>query len=266
MPAEDTPTAATTPAASIPAAATSAATRYPDHHRHAGTGQPHPRHSATATGPLVTPYLPQPRPPPRPHRSPYTPALKPQVNGPRTPPTPMCMASTRAHALAHAGWFTHWPLLCRVAQHQPNKYRSKTIQKPSNNHTTTVQQPYKNCPKTGTTTACKNAPARRAEHSDTKRKTQDHKGGAGATPRHTALRRGEGGRRPTRRAAPTPTGPQGRRRRHPSSPCATARRGRPEAYPKGRPHRQKSDPAPPEIGRGSKRALTHRAGKSNRLM
>ena len=121
----------------------------------------------------------------------------------------MCMASTRAHALAHAGWFTHWPLLCRVAKHQPNKYRSKTIQKPSNNHTTTVQQPYKNCPKTGTTTACKNAPARRAEHSDTKRKTLDPKGGAGATPRHTALRRGEGGRWPTRRAAPTPQDPKG---------------------------------------------------------
>ena len=28
-------------------------------------------------------------------------------------------------------------------------------------------------------------------------------------------------------------------------------------YPKGRPYCQKSDPAPPEIGRGSKRALTH---------
>ena len=46
-------------------------------------------------------------------------------------------------------------------------------------------------------------------------------------------------------------------RRHPSPPCATARRGRPEAYPKGRPYCQKSDPAPPEIGRGSKRVLTH---------
>jgi hypothetical protein len=34
--------------------------------------------------------------------------------------------------------------------------------------------------------------------------TQDPKGGAGATPRHTALRRGEGDRRPTRRDAPTP--------------------------------------------------------------
>ena len=90
-----------------------------------------------------------------------------------------------------------------------------------------------------------------------------------ATPRQTALRRGEGGRWPTRRAAPTHARPQGRRRRHPSSSGATARRGRPdagEAYPKGRPYRQKGDPAPPEIGRGSKRALTHRAGKSNRLM
>ena len=92
---------------------------------------------------------------------------------------------------------------------------------------------------------------------------QDPKGGASATPRHTALRRGGGDRRPTRRAAPTPlpAGPQGRRRRHLSSPCATARRERPEAYPRGRPYCQKSDPAldpaPPEIGRGSKRALTH---------
>ena len=59
-----------------------------------------------------------------------------------------------------------------------------------------------------------------------------------------------------------PAGPQGRRRRHPSSSCAKARRGRPEAYPKGRPYCQKSDPATPEIGRGSKRALTHRAGKT----
>ena len=38
---------------------------------------------------------------------------------------------------------------------------------------------------------------------------QDPKGGAGATPRHTALRRGEGGRWPTRRAAPTPQDPKG---------------------------------------------------------
>ena len=44
--------------------------------------------------------------------------------------------------------------------------------------------------------------------------------------------------------------------------AARAAGGLPEgAYPKGRPYRQKSDPAPPEIGRGSKRALTHRAGK-----
>ena len=97
---------------------------------------------------------------------------------------------------------------------------------------------------------------------------QDPKGGAGATPRHTALRRGEGGRWPTRRAAPTPQDPKGgadANPRHPRS-CATTRRGRPEAYPKGRPYCQKSDHAPPEIGRGSKRVLTHRAGKSkNRL-
>ena len=93
---------------------------------------------------------------------------------------------------------------------------------------------------------------------------QGPKGGTGATPRHTALRRGGGGRRPTRRAAPTPRTP----RAAPAPPlvtCATARRERPEAYPKGRLYRQRSDPAPPEIGRGSKRALTHRAGKSNRL-
>ena len=38
---------------------------------------------------------------------------------------------------------------------------------------------------------------------------QDPKDGAGATPRHTALRHGEGGRRPTRRAAPTPQDPKG---------------------------------------------------------
>ena len=90
----------------------------------------------------------------------------------------------------------------------------------------------------------------------------------------------------TRRAAPTfphrtpravpKGGSQGRRRRHPSPPCATARRGRPEAYPKGRPHPLQVTPRPlrftctrqlgPFMGRGSKRALTHRAGKSNRLM
>ena len=67
--------------------------------------------------------------------------------------------------------------------------------------------------------------------------TQDPKGGAGATLAHAlatlrAPRRGEGDRRLTRRAAPSP----------------------------------ESDPAPPEIGRGPKRALTHRSGKSNRLM
>ena len=122
---------------------------------------------------------------------------------------------------------------------------------------------------------------------------KDPKGGAGATPRLTAPRRGgaggdrrptrraaptpktptprtpraapvpplatlrygaarrEGGRRPTQRAATTPQDPERRHQRHPSPPCATctARRGRPVAYPKARPYRQKSDPAPPEIGR-----------------
>ena len=188
-------------------------------------------------------------------------------------------------------------------QQIPFKNNTKTVQQPYNNRTTTVQQPHKNRPKTGTTTACKNKQKRPSDtpHSDTKRKPpgpqgrrrcsppatlrygaageagglpegakgrphpQDPKGGAGATPRHTAPRRGEVGRCAYPKGRPTPAGPQGRRRRHPSSSCATARRGRPEAYPKGRPYCQKSDPAPPEIGRGSKRALTHRAGKSNRL-
>ena len=96
---------------------------------------------------------------------------------------------------------------------------------------------------------------------------QDPKGGAGTTPRHTARLRHGAARAPggPPEGPPQPPGPQGRHRRHPSSPCATARRGRPEAYPQGRPYCQRSDPAPPEIGRGSKRALTHRAGKSNRL-
>ena len=49
---------------------------------------------------------------------------------------------------------------------------------------------------------------------------QDPKGGAGATPRHTALRRGEGGRRPTQRAATTPQDP---RKAAPAPPLATLR-------------------------------------------
>ena len=113
-PVEDTPTAATTPAASIPAAATSAATRYPDHHRHAGTGQPHPRHSATATGPLVTPYLPQPRPPPRP--LPLTVHPSPEAAG----KWPEDTSNPYVHG-QHTGTLgmVH-PQLCSVAQHQPN--------------------------------------------------------------------------------------------------------------------------------------------------
>ena len=114
VPAEDTPTAATTPAASISAAATSAATRYPDHHRHAGTGQPHPRHSATATGPLVTPYLPQPRPPPRP--PPLTVHPSPEAAG----KWPEDTSNPYVHG-QHTGTLgmVH-PQLCSVAQHQPN--------------------------------------------------------------------------------------------------------------------------------------------------
>ena len=174
------------------------------------------------------------------------------------------MASTRAHS----GWFTRSCVALPSTNPESNKIHSKPIQQPYNNHTTTTQQPHNN----HTTTVI------------------DPKGGAGATPRHTALRRGEGGRcglpegppqppgpqgrrrchpsphcatarrgRPKAypKGRPNPARPQGRRRRHLSSPCATARRERPEAYPRGRPYCQKSDPAPPEIGRGSKRALTH---------
>ena len=52
-------------------------------------------------------------------------------------------------------------------------------------------------------------------------------------------------------------------------PLATLRYGAAKATggpPEGTPPPPTSDPAPPEIGRGSKRALTHRAGKSNRLI
>ena len=56
--------------------------------------------------------------------------------------------------------------------------------------------------------------------------------------RHTALRRGEGGRRPTQRATPTPRTP----RASPAPPLATLRHGaarrRPVAHPKGRPNPQ----------------------------
>ena len=139
-PVEDTPTAATTPAASIPAAATSAATRYPDHHRHAGTGQPHPRHSATATEPLVTPYLPQPRPPPSP--LPLTVHPSPEAAG----KWPEDTSNPYVHG-QHTGTLgmVH-PQLCSVAQHQsrikqnPFKTNTTTIQQPHNNHTTIVHE------------------------------------------------------------------------------------------------------------------------------
>ena len=124
---------------------------------------------------------------------------------------------------------------------------------------------------------------------------KDPKGGAGATPRLTAPRRGGAGgdRRPTRRAAPTPKTPTPRTSRAaPVPPLATLRYGaareagglpkgppQPRRTPKGGtsatprhpalhvrrgeggrwptrrpyegpgPYRQKSDPAPPEIGR-----------------
>ena len=51
-----------------------------------------------------------------------------------------------------------------------------------------------------------------------------------------APRRGEGGRWPTQRAAPTTQDPKGGAGATPRHSCATARRGRPVAYyPKGRP-------------------------------
>ena len=199
-------------------------------------------------------------------------ALKPQVNGPRTPPTPLCMASTRAHA----GWST------RRCVALPSTNPTKSIQNQYNNrpttHTTTVQQPYNNRTKTRTKTRTRNRSSGGAPHENRNAPEKGPKGGAGATPRHLRYgAAGETGGLPEglppppgpqgrRRCRPHPAGPQGRRRRHPSSSCATARRGRPEAYPQGRPYCQKSDPAPPVIGRGSKRDLTHRAGKSNRLM
>ena len=103
------------------------------------------------------------------------------------------------------------PLLCRVAQHQPNKYRSKTIQKPSNNRTTTVQQPYNNRTKTVQKPA-QQPPAKTSKNT-----------------------------RPIRPIAiqnENPLDPKGGAGAHPPPHCATARRGRPEAYPKGRPHPQ----------------------------
>ena len=172
-------------------------------------------------------------------------ALKPQVNGPRTPPTPLCKASTRAHS----GWFTRSAVpvvgcscvaLPTPIQQNPFKNRTTTIiktrQQPYKNRQTTVKQPYKNrSTKTGTTTP-QNSNFQKTDTKPTARPPQDPR--AALVPPLATLRYG----------------------------AARAAGGLPEgAYPKGRPYRQKSDPAPPEIGRGSKRALTHRAGKSNRL-
>jgi hypothetical protein len=91
---------------------------------------------------------------------------------------------------------------------------------------------------------------------------QDPKGGAGATPRHPALRRGEGGRWPTRRAAPYPQDPKGCAGATLHHPALRRGEGARRPLPEGPPPPPTSDPAPPEIGRGSKRALTHHAGSS----
>ena len=94
---------------------------------------------------------------------------------------------------------------------------------------------------------------------------QDPKGGAGATPRHTALRRGEGGRRPTRRAAPTPQDPKGGAGASSRPPAPRRDESAQRPTRRAAPTVKEVTPRPPEIGRGSKRPLTHRAGKSNRL-
>ena len=75
------------------------------------------------------------------------------------------------------------------------------------------------------------------------------------------------GRRATQKAAPTRRTPKGGAGATPRQPDAKARRGGGRWPTEGPPlPPQKCDPAPPEIGRGSKRAHTHHAGKSNRLM
>jgi hypothetical protein len=139
VPADDTPTAATTPAASMPAAATPAATP-------TTTATPAPAsrtratlHSATATGPLVTPHLPQPRQPPS--TPPLTAHPSPEAAG----KWPEDSSNPQVHG-QHTGTrgMVH-PTLCRVA-HSTNptnsvqkqyKNRPTTIQEPSNNRTTT---------------------------------------------------------------------------------------------------------------------------------
>ena len=146
-------------------------------------------------------------------------ALKPQVNGPRTPPTPLCKASTRAHS----GWFTRSRSCVALPNTNPTKSsvpknrtttiiktRRTTVQKPSNNRQTTVKQPYKNrSTKTGTTTP-QNSNFQKTEHTiNPQPAPQDPRAAlvpplayTSPTPRHTALRRGEGGRWPTRRGLP----------------------------------------------------------------
>ena len=134
-----------------------------------------------------------------------------------------------------------------VAQHQPNKYRSKTIQKPSNNRTTTVQQPYNNRTKTVQKPA-QQPPAKTSKNARPIRPIAiqnenplDPKGGAGVhPPPHWTLRYGAAGE-----AGGLPEGAKGRP--HPQDPKggagATPRHTAPRrgevgrcAYPKGRPN------------------------------
>ena len=105
------------------------------------------RHSATATGPLVTPRPPQPRPPPRPPpktptRSPSTPALKPHryemARGLLQPPC------ARPAARAHLGWFDGSPPFTSSCVALPSTNPTKSVPKQYNKHIKTKQQPYKN--------------------------------------------------------------------------------------------------------------------------
>ena len=209
-------------------------------------------------------------------------ALKPHRKWPEDTSNPQVhghLASTRAHA----GWFTRRCVELpstnptKSIQNQYNNHTT-TIQQPDNNHTTTVQQPrltaYNSAHEPQHDATCDATESPRHEtHPPPYRPParppppptypKDPKGGAGATPRHTAPRRGGagGGRRPTRRAAPTPRTPPPRTPRaapvarcHPSPHCAL-RRGeggrRPEAYPKGRHNpagpqrRHQRHPSPP---------------------
>ena len=139
----------------------------------------------------------------------------------------MCMASTRAHS----GWFTR-SCVALPSTNPTNTVQNntKTVQQPSNNRTQTVHKSPQNRYNNPQSPAQKRRRARARRiparirpltRSQNEKSPLDPKGGAGATPRHTALRRGGGGRRPTRRAAPTPRTP----RAAPVPPLATLRYG-----------------------------------------